>query len=195
MARVTRATADSHRYDSFASCSGSYWNKWQWQLGSLYFPQQQVEDGNSQADIRRDNVLALSFAYAQDAADRFHPKAPPAMITMRGAGLDFNYLNIHPTEIHGEHGPDAYLAPRSTFGKWGSYVNGSTTIAATLERSTLFDLSGIPINNSRVLALRGEVEFTNPDDLSNAAFRATLYVFLKYVRLARVFLVNCEVEQ
>ena len=127
---------------------------------------------------------------------------------MRGFGLDFNYLNLHPTEVTAEHGPDAYLAPRVvsstlasdaystyTYGKWGSFVNGATTIATTLERSTLFDLSGIPINNSRVLALRGEVQFVNEADRVDPNFRATLFAFLKYVRLARVFLVNCEVEQ
>ena len=199
-ARVTRSSADTWRYDSFASCAGAHWNSWQFQLGSLYFPQQRVENGNSIPALKHDAVEALSFAYTQDAFDRFHPKAAPSMVTMRGTGVDFNFLSTHPIETHAEHGPDRYLAPYSSFGKWGSYVNGANTIAITLERSTLFDLSGIPINNSRVLALRGELDFTEADKLADGVtvdpnFRATLYVFLKYVRLARVFLVNCEVEQ
>lgn len=193
MARVTRATANTHQYDNFASCYGSFWNNYQFQLGSLYFPQQRVDDQNSDQALKQDNVLALLYSYTKDAMDRYHPKAPPSLATMRGTGIDFNYLNLHPTEVHAEHGPDAYLAPYAAFGKWGSAVNGATTVATTLERSTLFDLSGIPINNSRVLALRGEVNFTNT--FNDANFRATLYAFLKYVRLARVFLVNCEVEQ
>jgi len=191
-ARVVRASPEPHRYDSFASCSGAHWNHWQVQLGSLYFPQQRVESGETVDPLKWDAVAALSFSYAQDAFDRYHPKAAPSMLTMRGAGVDFNVVNIHPVEVHREHGPDPYLAPRSNFGKWGSYVNGATTIAVTLERSTLFDLSGIPINNSRTLAIRGEIEFSA---LELNTFRATLYAFLKYVRLCRVFLVNAEVEQ
>lgn len=191
--RIVRSTANPQTYDSFASCSGSYWNHWQVQLGSLYFPQQRVENGNSDDNLRRDAILALSFSYTQDAFDRYHPKAAPAMVSLRGTGIDFNLLDYHPLEVHAEHGPSSYLAPYSAFGKWGSYVNGGTTIAVTLERSTLFDLSGVPINNSRTLAVRGECVFTNDDDDAN--LRATLYVFLKYVRLARVFLVNAEVEQ
>lgn len=191
MARVVQNTPDTHRYDSFASCFGSNWKHYQWQLGSLYFPQQRVDDGNTTQSLMLDNVMSMMYSYTQDAFDRYHPKAAPTMATMRGVGIDFNKLDLHPLETHAEHGPSEYLAPYSPFGKWGSFANGGTTVATTLERSTLFDLSGIPINNSRVLALRGEVNFTQTDPL----FQATLFVYLKYVRLARVFLVNCEVEQ
>jgi hypothetical protein len=197
-ARVVRSSPLPHRYDGFASCAGSYWNHWQLQLGSLYFPQQRVDNGNTVAELKHDAVLANSFSYTQDAFDRYHPKAAPTMVSMRGAGIDFNKLYLHPTEVHAEHGPYAYLSPYSAFGKWGSYVNGGTTLGVTLERSTLFDLSGIPINNSRTLALRGEISFGNTADTAgdlSGDFRATLFVFLKYVRLARVFLVNAEVEQ
>lgn len=194
MARMVRNSPDAHRYDSFASCHGAHWNHWQVQLGSLYFPQQRVEDGNSVVAKKHDAVNALSFALAKDAFDRFHPKAAPSMMTMRGIGIDFNRLELHPTETHAEHSPSTYLAPRSIYGKWGSYVNGGHTIAVSLERSTLFDLSGVPINNSRVLALRGEFQ-TSEADRIDTAFRANLFVYLRYVRLARVFLVNAEVEQ
>lgn len=195
-ARVVDNSALPYTYDSFASAPRVFWDNYQWQLGSLYFPQQRVEDGNSNRDLRHDNVLALMYSYTQDAFDRYHPKAAPTMVSLRGAILESNTLYIHPTEVHAEHNPSTYLAPRSTsaFGKWGSFVNGSTTVATTLERSTLFDLSGIPINNSRVLALRGTVDLTDRT-AANPNFQALLFVFLKYVRLARVFLVNCEVEQ
>lgn len=195
-ARVVDNSALPYTYDSFASAPRTFWDNYQWQLGSLYFPQQRVEDGNSNRDLRHDNVLALMYSYTQDAFDRYHPKAAPTMVSLRGAILESNKLYLHPTEVHAEHNPSTYLAPRSTtsFGKWGSFVNGSTTVATTLERSTLFDLSGIPINNSRVLALRGTVDLTDRTS-ADPNFQALLYVFLKYVRLARVFLVNCEVEQ
>jgi len=198
-ARVTRNTSPAYEYDSFASAAGTYWDHYQWQLGSLYFPQQRVEDMNSDNGLKHDAVLALMYNYTQDAFDRYHPKAAPTMATLRGTGIAFNFLNLHPLEVHAEHGPSTYLAPKGTgvnvgFGKWGSFVNGATTVATTLERSSLFDLSGIPINNSRVLALRGQVDMSIPTT-ADASYQALLYVFLKYVRLARVFLVNCEVEQ
>lgn len=192
-ARVVQNTSDTHRYDSTASVPGVYWNNYQWQLGSLYFPQQRVESQNPDPNLQHDALLAMAYAYTQDAFDRYHPRAAPTMATLRGVGIDFNKLNLHPTEVHAEHGPSLYLAPYSAYGKWGSFVNGATTIAVTLERSSLFDLSGIPINNSRVLALRGEVDMSAYQ--AQPTFRALLYVFLKYVRLARIFLVNCEVEQ
>lgn len=198
-ARVVRNTPQAHRYDSFASSPGTYWNHYQWQLGSLYFPQQRVDNGNSDAQLRHDGVLASMYNYTQDAFDRYHPKAAPTMATLRGVGIDFNKLDLHPLEVHAEHSPSPYLAPYSRYGKWGSFANGGTTVATTLERSSLFDLSGIPINNSRTLALRGELDntqyFNTQDALYDPLFRGLLYVFLKYVRLARVFLVNCEVEQ
>jgi hypothetical protein len=193
-ARVVRATANPYRYDSFASAPDVYWNGYQWQLGSLYFPQQRVESKNSVNELKWDTVLTDMYAYTQDAFDRYHPKAAPTMASFRGTGIDFNKLNLHPTEVHAEHSPSTYLAPYNAFGKWGSFVHGGTTVATTLERSSLFDLSGIPINNSRVLALLGDLDMSIPV-ASDAAYRAQLYIFLKYVRLARVFLVNCEVEQ
>ncbi len=192
-ARVVQNTTNPHRYDSFASAYNVFWTNYQWQLGSLYFPQQRVEAPNSDLALQRDNVLALMYSYTQDAFDRYHPKAAPTMVSMRGTGVDFNKIHLHPTEVHAEHSPSTYLAPYSSFGKWGSFVNGATTVATTLERSSLFDLSGIPINNSRVLALKGDLDLSAYS--TDTTYRALLFIFLKYVRLARVFLVNCEVEQ
>lgn len=193
-ARIVQSSPNAHTYDSFASAAGIFWNAYQWQLGSLYFPQQKVEGRNTVDALRWDAVLTAMYAYTQDAFDRYHPKAAPTMATMRGTGIDFNKIYLHPTEVHAEHSPSTYLAPYSAYGKWGSFVHGGTTVATTLERSSLFDLSGIPINNSRVLALIGDVDMTAAA-AANPSLRAQLYIFLKYVRLARIFLVNCEVEQ
>lgn len=193
-ARVVRNTTQPYRYDSFASAPNVRWNSYQWQLGSLYFPQQKVENRNSVNELRWDNVIAMMYSYTQDAFDRYHPKAAPTMSSLRGTGVDFNKIYLHPTEVHAEHSPSEYLAPYSAFGKWGSFANGATTVATTLERSSMFDMSGIPINNSRVLALIGDLDLSAPT-LADPNYRALLYIYLKYVRLARIFLVNCEVEQ
>ena len=196
MARVVESSPKPHKYDSFASCQYSFWNDYQFQLGSLYFPNQKIEDNNADADIRRDNVKCLAYNLLLDTANRYAPKAAPTAISLRGKLGDVRSVQYHPVGQHGEHGPSTYLAPRSRFGKWGSYVNGGTTIGTTLERSSAFDLSGVPTNNSRTLAVRGNVGFALPNDATlRANFRATLVAVLQYVRVARVFLLNVEVEQ
>lgn len=195
-ARVVESSPSPHLYDSYASCRYARWNDYQFQLGSLYFPQQRIEDNNADPLLRQDNVACLAYNMFLDAGDRFNPKAPPTACSLRGPQDKVQFPNYHPVGQNGEHGPSDYLAPRSTFGKWGSYVNGGYTIGTTLERSSAFDLSGVPTNNSRTLAIRGNVGFSLPDDAQlRANFRATLVAYMKYVRCARVFLLNVEVEQ
>lgn len=175
--------------DTMASMVGSFWNHYQWQLGSLYFPQQRVAAKDTDLALRADGTLALAYNYTMDAFDRFHPKAAPTAVSLRGSGLDWNVVERHPLPSIREHRPENIFHPRGVaMGKWGSFVNGATTLACTLERSSLFDLSGIPINNSRVLALRAEF-------VGNQAFPGTLMIFLKYVKVCRVFLLNAEIEQ
>lgn len=72
-------------------------------------------------------------------------------------------------------------------GKDGTFANGRSTITCLLERSDLFNLTGVPINNSRVLSAHA--------NFATGAINRTATIFLKYVRLARVFLNNVEVEQ
>lgn len=192
-ARVINDSPNPHLYDSFASCPESFWNHYQWQLGSLYFPQQRVEDSSSDDTRRHDNVACVAYNYTLDAFDRLHPKSAPTMMSLRGVETDgIPSVRYHPLGSTGEHGEDTYLKPPSLTGKWGSFVNGGTTIATTLERSSAFDLSGIPTNNARVLALRANVGFKQP---IAAGFQAKLEATMKFVRLARVFLLNVEVEQ
>ena len=192
-ARVINDSPNPQLYDSFASCPESFWNHYQWQLGSLYFPQQRVEDSSSDDTRRHDNVACVAYNYTLDAFDRLHPKSAPTMLSLRGVETDgIPSVRYHPLGSTGEHGEDTYLKPPSLTGKWGSFVNGGTTIATTLERSSAFDLSGIPTNNARVLALRANVGFKQP---IAPGFQAKLEATMKFVRLARVFLLNVEVEQ
>lgn len=196
MARVVESSPNPHKYDSFASCQYSWWNDYQFQLGSLYFPNQKIEDNNANSELRRDNVKCLAYNLLLDTANRYAPKAAPTALSLRGKMTDLPNRDYHPVGQIGEHGASEYLAPRSKFGKWGSYVNGATSVGTTLERSAAFDLSGVPTNNSRTLALRGNVGFALPSDpMFRLNFRATLVAILQYVRVARVFLLNVEVEQ
>lgn len=69
-------------------------------------------------------------------------------------------------------------------------TSGSSNVTAvSLERSNTLDLTGIPISNSRVLALNGT--YANIDAI-NAELQGNL--FLYFTSLARVFLSNCTLE-
>ena len=100
----------------------------------------------------------------------------------------------------------------SLHGKNGTYIYDQHMLAVNLERSSLFNLAGVPVNNSRVLALhckmlaksKQEVTLNNVNQAGNYDLptlhtstnsKRYLTVYLKYVKLARVFLNNVEVEQ
>ena len=77
--------------------------------------------------------------------------------------------------------------------KYNSNINSSYTTwlaggviqGVNLERSTIVDLSGIPLSNSRVLSLNAT--FSNNNTVTGN-------LFLQYLTLARVFLSNVTVE-
>ena len=71
---------------------------------------------------------------------------------------------------------------------WHDFSNTSNSVWTDLERSSVQNLTGIPINNSRVVELAFKSE---PGALDSKA----ILVFLFYVRLVRVFLNNVEVEE
>ena len=192
---VTDSSSPSVTKNSFRSVPEGYWNHYQLQLGSLYFPQQRVDVAqNANLDLHKSAMEGLMYNYALDAFDRFHPKAAPTMMRLnkrRSFPWQESKTSMT-TTISRDGSRDPYIIPFSVTGQRGSFAAGGQVVSTCLERSTMFDLSGIPINNSRVLALRGEYNLTlSPFSVTST----TLFLFLKYVRIARVFLINCEVEQ
>lgn len=180
--------------DSFRSERVFPFMEYQWQLGSLYFPQQPVSGGGGNDNVvtaRRCSVS--SYAHLLEAVDKFHDNAA-VFNSFRGmvaGGGENTYYTRHVNDViaEGDRGE-------------GHGFNGSqTTIAVTLERSTMFNLAGVPVNNSRVLALRAKLtpdntEYrTNYPGIQSEILKRSLDIFLKYVKLARVFLNNVEVEQ
>jgi hypothetical protein len=101
--------------------------------------------------------------------------------------------------------------PAVNAGSYTDYtIGGNAIIPVNLERSTMFNLSGVPINNSRVLSLNMTLDTKkamqligqNQDDIGapnfiplNGVYDHTADIFLQYVKLARVFLNNVEIEQ
>ena len=93
-------------------------------------------------------------------------------------------------------GPENFQMALQCFNKFNTTISASVTypeysfggsliLGTTLERSTALDLTGIPLSNSRVLALNATFATADP---------TTCYLFLQYVTLARVFISNCTVE-
>ena len=198
---ITRDTSkiEEAKSDSYASLPWDY-NTWQWQLGSLYFPQQPItakalgSSGNS-LDLNTvpQNIIPESYKHTLIAFDRYKADSKRSKCRMRENDdilSYFEHLGLHTdTTTPWEQSADAALdVPASNDGKFGTFSNGASVIGVLLERSDLFNLSGVPINNSRVLSARVNYK-------SGTAKARTQTIFLKYVRLARVFLNNVEVEQ
>jgi len=68
----------------------------------------------------------------------------------------------------------------------GAGKGGLSVIPVNLERSSVQDISGMPLNNSRVLAFNGKLA-------SNKS--KTFLMFLQYLKIARVFMNNTELEE
>jgi len=195
---ITRNTDDtlSATTDSYATHPWDY-RKWQWQLGSLYFPQQPVlaSSDNTLIAEQTSNSLAESYKHTLITFGAYKGAktcATPFKDTANYLAADF-YKKTMATQDQTPWEEDADLTVgilANKNGKWGTFSNGLSVVGVLLERSDLFNLSGVPINNSRVLSFR-----TTYDATVASKPPRTLTVFLKYVRLARVFLNNVEVEQ
>lgn len=93
--------------------------------------------------------------------------------------------------------PELYAMTMRSFGKFQSgtassvtpteFNSGHQVFGVDLERSTSQSLAGIPISNSRVLAL-------NASYFGAAAPAKAVDLYLEYVTLARVFLSNTTIE-
>jgi len=193
---VVKQTCDSNaatiQYSEDLKSNGRGWIDYQWQLGSLYFPQQKVQSFGAF------DMGSLAYAYTLEAFDRFSG-ATSCMLRLNGKKTDREDTGLTRTlslqnwaQIPGAAPPDLLSQERLyLLGKPGSFQGGGEVIAVSLERSSLFNLSGIPINNSRVLALRGMYSSVPTKYCPSH----TVNIYLKYVKLARIFLNNVEVEQ
>lgn len=169
--------------------------RYQWQLGSLYFPHQSVEtdpaDTGASASSQT-SVAQTAYYETLDAFGRYTPQSAYGRLDLakykgRDAGDRCQPLRLGTSNLLGFdhapiHAPLVELSP--------NYAGGGI-LACTLERNAIFKMSGIPINNSRVLILHAIFDKLK-GDLANQD--RDVDVFLKYVKVARVFLHNVEVE-
>jgi len=174
--KFTGGVGDEYLYNSFKAENNFPVYEYQWQLGSLYFPQQPVRAPNTVVGLKQ--VALSAYAHLLESCDKYHDGSRP-MYT--------SFYNTHAA-------PDGYIdsATGGLNETVGTYTFDAHTIGVTLERSTMFNLAGVPVNNSRVLALHANLNGTSAE--AGTPVRQ-VDVFLKYVKLARVFLNNVEVEQ
>ena len=186
--------------DSFRAEQDFPFTEYQWQLGSLYFPHQPVK-GDTAYDCGVE-----SYAHTLAACDKFNGDNRQPLLSLYGGGGPHGstYINNQDaTTGNAEAKPGLNAA--STFGYHASYLFDSHVLGVTLERSTMFNLAGVPVNNSRVLSLRAKMQTASSGEIQSGVDTAAtvltaapyrrIDVFLKYVKLARVFLNNVEVEQ
>lgn len=165
----------------------------QLRIGSLYFPQQAIRSKKVE-----DTALTCYYHMLRSASK---------LTGKHASSLTFDqYVG---TTVGGLPMPDDYL-PKVNMSNPASLAEAlakpsaadySTPTASqlgldtnvpmnglwfTLERSNVQELSGIPINNSRVAELSVTLQ---------AKKKRNVYIYLDYVRLLRVFLQNIEVEE
>lgn len=142
--------------------------KYQWRAGSLYFPQQPVQTSSAFANQTAREAMhhTLNFFKKLETANN------------QAASLNIsNY--IRPIDANQPTRSDVTQDDTA-------YGNNYPLLAVSLERSNVQDVSGIPLNNSRVLAFNATFE-------SDAERYCRLY--LSYLKIARVFMDNTEVEE
>ena len=208
--------------DSFRAERHFPFYEYQWQLGSLYFPQQQVRSKKSTKEGAKEispivyNMLLESFdAYhgGKTVSLPFHRVKETQAPFYGGQRVPSQVIGVFPENFTRTGYNDGEFLPENanTDGESGSFKNDAHSIGVTLERSTMFNLAGVPVNNSRVLAFHGRIReagsgetiapFVNSisGDVTAGVMVTTLSrnftIFLKYVKLCRVFLNNVEVEQ
>jgi hypothetical protein len=144
------------------SMQGIAWDAqvWQYRLGALYFPQQQIQD-NATAAV---NGIE-SYAQAMEVFDKLkHPYCEPAVA------------------------PAQFLARISTPGVLGTNPaswGGLGIAAVSLEKDAALNMSGLPVNNSRVLELNAT--------FANTVATRVVVTFLEYMAVARSFVDNTSV--
>ena len=192
--------------DSFAS-TGHLFTSWQYRLGSLYFPHQAIK-----SDTALDNI-PQTYYYTADAFGKIGTGSRPSIGMLQylseyekamHQGVEYSTVRIddvsdsvHSIATHELEFNERYPLYGIGTTHWLQHNRfmGMAPIAVSLERSTLFNLSGIPINNSRVLSFNATFEKGGAGTVQPSYGPITVDIYLEYVRLARVFLNNVEIEQ
>lgn len=174
------------------------YTEWQWRAGNLYFPQQKVaaKPLESTALYAPGHPLMVplpSFSNPNSTqSDELSPITTTQVETYHMQKSLFGKNSEKNTENdmnigHYRQGlittPIATAALSSTA---GGYQSNLAIVPLDLERTTVQDFSGIPLNNSRILAL----------DATLKTQRAGIWtIYMQHLKIVRVFMDNSEIEE
>lgn len=185
-AEATLDQTQTHPYD---------FKNWQFRAGNLYFPHQELRERRSlQLDPVNHTSTTLNLV-------------GPNNQTTLGAVETYNHLQRlfgKNHEMFSENDMNYRFYEQTVSSSYNGVVgdnaqgakeflrNANPSLASLallpldLERSTVQDLSGIPLNNSRILALDFELE---------SPISGEVTIYLQHLKVARVFLDNTEIEE
>lgn len=172
--------------------------EWQWRAGNQYYPHQRLRDrksDNTTGDFADGSVTSsvsrpgptLGGMETYNHIQRLFGKNSKSY-----SENDMNpaFYNHYPDyEVTQFQNPSLTLDNYSLIAENRGYVDSRPAYALIpldLERSTVQDLSGVPLNNSRVLAL---------DFILNSPQAGTVTIWLQHLKVARVFMDNTEIEE
>jgi hypothetical protein len=150
-------------------------SSYQLRLGSLYFPHQPIVSKGATLGSLQEMYWHTQHGFGKIKT----PSAPSAVYATK---YEFGAAPVIKPVI------DTLLYP--------TFRQGMAAVYTDLERSTTQRLTGIPVNNSRVAEIQLVDVF--PDTSAETDLKVsgwTVDVWLHYVRLARVFLQNVEIEE
>lgn len=154
--------------------------EWQWRAGNLYFPQQPIKVNSStgngtavsaarQAILKRLQMGRETYAQMLQYSGKLENPVDVGSLTVGDYTMSANTVDTS-TTVKQDHG-------------------GMSIIPCNLERSSVQDVSGLPLNNSRVLALNMTFDSASATDARD------IRIFLQYLKIARVFMDNTELEE
>lgn len=165
----TRPTNSANYQDAFnpsmATDSWEYTN-WQWRAGNLFFPQVP-------------NRVITNIAYTENSKVAFRELQEYA-----GKQTYNNQKSMAINSTDFVTGPSVLRTQSTELYTRGGMAPG----CVSFEKSTVQDITGIPLNNSRTLEYHGEI-------IPNANYSRDVTVYLQYQKLARVFMENLELEE
>jgi hypothetical protein len=164
---------------------------WQVRLGSLYFPQQPVT-GKAATRTVWDTHSTLSAVkpLIKNSNTAMHTSYWHTLRAFNKVATPTAPCCVTPEDFQGYPAEDLWYIAQEGAANTCEY-GGYNVLAVDLERSNVQKLTGVPINNARVL----EVRITLNPDNTNRPTSLIADTWLHHVRLLRVFLQNIEVEE
>lgn len=153
------ATSEAAK-DSMATDAASF-TEYQWRAGNLYFPQQVLKAETPEA-LAVETLMHNFQLYGKTETPIDNPAHDLRDQTSAARSITVNMAQNNPDR------------------------GGLAIIGCNLERSSVQDVSGLPLNNSRVLAFNGKTSTS-----ADREYR----LFLQYLKIARVFMDNTELEE